>query len=238
VAATTVTVNVTDPPAEHFRDRYFSEIADGYGYNAMEVSEGSNSYYIGQGFADALLAGFIIRTDNAADSHKRQLVAKQVAGTTTTIDIDLAQALPKIDDASVAGENVRRPEFAWTGNTTNTDGGIVRIQFNGTEEGIYRWTLVVPPGSSAVKAPALPTEAASFLPPEDASVEETYYDQYVVFVEADVLPSYKEFRQQQGSLVTLDRMNNFTAYLELPPMPVNGTFRATGWSEPLPLPPP
>ncbi|HVJ88386.1 MAG TPA: hypothetical protein VM580_01195 [Labilithrix sp.] len=229
--AMTVDVNATNSPDDHFSAAYFIEIADGYPYTAIGGNEGSGPpYYVGPGFADALQASFVIRHNDFEERHKAQLIAKRVPPT-ETIDIDLAQVLPKIEEASVGGESVRRPEFSWTGNTANTDGGIVRIRFGGIDQGEYHWTLVVPPGSSTVKAPALPTEAASFLPAEDAIFGETYATPHIVFVEADFLSSYKEFRQQQGSLVTMNRLNDFTRSLTPPPMPVNGTVRATAWNE-------
>ena len=94
------------------------------------------------------------------------------------------------------------------------------------DQNTYTWTFVVPPGTSTVTAPALPTDLP-LLPAADAGIVPTFTRPIVTFIEADAFDSAASFRQQQGAI-----MGPFAARQLLSPIPVlaaNGTFRATSY---------
>ena len=220
--AGTVTVsatNVTGSPSVELL-----EIADGHGYtdgysHSLDSETHTETFPTATGFAEALQASIHLFSNNG-----RQTIARRVAPT-ATITFDGSLALPPIISASVSGTDARRPALTWTSpSTAGTDGGIVRIHVWG--EPRYTWTFVVPPGSTSVNAPAMPPEADSYLPPvTDAGAEDTFDPPEVTFIEADVLPSYAAFRQQQGVFAPPGTSISFG----LPAMPVNGTYRSTSW---------
>lgn len=76
------------------------------------------------------------------------------------IQVDLATLLPSIDTASVSGTQTA-PALSWTSSSPLSGAnGILATLVSS----LSRWTFVLPPGSSAVAAPVLPSSIASTLP--------------------------------------------------------------------------
>jgi hypothetical protein len=218
-------VLTVDNIAQNFASAELIEVADGYGYrnDFAQGLEGTRTFTIADGFADALQANLYLSGEPLG---VRQIIAKRVAPT-GSLTIDAAQALPAITSVDVTGADSQRPVVSWSATTGSFDGGLIRMWYYGAEEANYHWTFVVPPGSSSVTAPALPAEAASFLPTkDDAGATAVFRDPQVLFLEADVLPSYAQFRTQQGAIVDLDQPLDSS----FPVVPVNGTFRASTYA--------
>jgi hypothetical protein len=224
-AGTDVTITATNIPDGAFANADLLEVADGHGYSAGERGFDGNSltFTSATGFADALQANVSIFPESLGS---RQVIAKRGLPT-STITIDGAQALPAITGTEISGTDARRPVLAWTSSSTAaSDGGLVRVGFFGPEDANYDWTFVVAPGATTVTAPAMPPEAESFLPSAGDAGPTSFRDPEVVFVEADVLPSYTAFRRQQGALVSLEQSIGGFSF---PAMPQNGTYRATSY---------
>lgn len=226
LASSTVTVTAANVPQDRSTNVDLLEIVDGHGYadgfsHTVNSETNSATFRTANGFAEALQAGIYLFSNGGGN----QIIAKRVAPG-PTIALDAAQALPPITGGDVSGTNARRPKITWTSSSTaGSDGGIVRIRAYG--EPSYSWTFVVPPGSTSITAPAMPTEADGHLPPlTDAGAEDVFDPPEITFIEADVLPSYTQFRRQQGVLVPPGTSVAFG----LPTMPVNGTYRTTSWA--------
>ena len=218
----TVTVTATNTPVDQSIDVDLLEIADGYGYAdgfSHSLENGSAIFHTANGFAEALQSTLYFYGGSS-----RQMITKRVAAG-PTIEFDASQVLPLLETAEISGTDSRRPVISWTGNTAGTDGGLVRVDFFGAEGGNYHWTFVVPPGSTSVTAPAMPAEADSFLPPATDAGPEAFQWPELVFVEADVIPTYKEFRRMQGALAPAGTSFAFS----VPTLPLNGTYRTTSW---------
>ena len=221
--ATPVTITATNTPEGASFHAQLLAIADGYGYEHGfdPLADGSVTFFTADGFAEALQSSIMLSSGSG-----RRVIAKRVAPG-PAISFDAAQLLPEIEGMDIGGTDARRPVISWTASSTaGTDGGIVRVFFSG-QDGGNAWTFVVPPGATSVTAPAMPPEAESFLPASDAGPN-AFWRQEATFIEADVIPSYKAFRNQQGTLFPV--RDSFFAF---PVLPANGTYRMTSW---VPLP--
>ncbi|HVH46592.1 MAG TPA: hypothetical protein VM925_29830 [Labilithrix sp.] len=223
----TLGLTIANLPVETSFDSHLLEIADGAGFsNSTGDTNGSNvTFKTATGFADAYQAS--IRFGDFGGSE--QSITRRFAPA-ATVELDYAGLLPSITDASLDTAAPRRPVISWsTDSTAGTDGGLVQFSFSGPEDANYLWTLVVPPGSKTVTAPAMPAEAESFLPFDPDSGGESWFGvPEILFVEADVLPSYAFFRRQQGTLLGLTE-SGFGAY-SLPALPLDGTYKTTSWT--------
>lgn len=114
--------------------------------------------------------------------------------------------------------------LTWAGDSATSDGGVLRALYLGPEDANYRWTVVVAPGQSTVKLPALPESAAAFVPVESPF---NFEEREIAFIEAAPLPSYALFRSQVGALLDLDFSLRGGA---LPAMPAEGVYRASFYS--------
>jgi hypothetical protein len=220
---TNLTVTVSNIPQGVYAGVDLLEIADGHGYrNNQPIGlEGESVTLItADGFAEAVQANVSL---NSQSLGSRRILAKRTAPG-ATIAVDAAQVLPEITSSTVSGADSRRPLISWTAATTGTDGGLVRVRFVNAEDRYSTWTFVVPPGSSTITAPAFPAEAASLLPMQnDAGAEDVFEDAQILFLEADVLPSYAPFRSQMGAIIgPYDSLDQ-----SFPAVPVNGTYRAS-----------
>ena len=222
-APSTLMLNVKNDPADGSFDARLLEVADGAGFaSRLRYSEGSLfTFSIATGFADAYQAS--IAATDATDS--RRTIAKRFAPS-TSVELDYAGLLPAIDEASLDTSNPRRPVVSWTaGSSAGTDGGMVQLSFLGSQNTFHYWTFIVPPGSNAVTAPEMPAEADSFLPSAPDSGMETYFRiPEVLFLEADILPSYASFRSRHHELLGLPL--GFYDF-NLPALRTNGTCRTT-----------
>ncbi len=224
---TTTTVMLANTSAN---DRYevdLYEISQGFGYRkrgVRDVDVASVPFATAGGFADAIQGNMMIRTSSGS----RAVVKRQPVS--TSITLDWGQALPTINDVTRDATDARRPTFTWTAaaSLANTDGGILRTRFYGTQDANYFWTFVVPPNATSVKAPALPAQAEDWLPIADAGAEAYGELPDVLFVESDLLPGYAQFRAQQGVLLGIDtRSTRLGGNISVPTLPQNGSLRAT-----------
>ncbi|MBX3211096.1 MAG: hypothetical protein KF850_03615 [Labilithrix sp.] len=218
-----VSLSLAGLPSDTYGEMDLLEIADGYGYlaGATEGLETQAIFATASTFADALQASASFYDEEGPG---KRVLAKRVAPT-AAIALDAAELLPPITSSAVSGTDARRPVLRWTSSSTaGADGGLVRTGFFTPDDAYVAWTFVVPPGSTSVTAPAMPAEAESFLPAAGDAGPADFMPPTVVFIEADVLPSYTAFRRLQGSLV--DHNLPFQGY-RLPPLPANGAYRAT-----------
>jgi len=223
------TVFAANPPLNGELQVRLQEISDGFGYDKgfRFSTDASAAFQTTNGFADAHqgIALHIVPPST-------RLVAKR-GPVAANIALDYATMLPAITTTAVNGANARRPVLSWTaaGALTSTDGGIVRVRFNGPEDADYFWTFVVPPGAATgtVTGPALPAAADAWLPPVGA--QEAYpRTPDVLFVEADAIPSYAVFRAQQGTFLNLGIETNGVLQSLVPPLAQDGNLRMTAYS--------
>ncbi|MDF2691859.1 MAG: hypothetical protein K0S65_242 [Labilithrix sp.] len=223
-----LTINISNIPDQTYAGAELLEIADGHGYRNngdIGLENGTVSYITADGFADAVQANVSLSPPSLGS---KLVIAKRTAPA-ATIAIDAAQALPAITSSTLSGANSQRPVISWSPATAGTDGGLVRVRFLSAEDRFSTWTFVVPPGATTVTAPALPAEAANFVPMlNDAGADEVFEEPEILFLEADVLPSYALFRSQQGALI-----DPYTSFYDLsfPAVPLNGTYRAAIYTD-------
>ncbi|MBX3222694.1 MAG: hypothetical protein KF795_19395 [Labilithrix sp.] len=214
----TFELTVLNPPADAFLASELTEIVDGVGYSdPPQTGQGTTySFKTAPGFADA----YQVSTGFSSASTPRKVIKR--LGPAATASLDAATLLPPITATSLDATDPRRPVLGWTSpSTAGADGGIVQIGYADALGGSAFWTFVVPPGSKSVTAPAMPADVGGFLP---GGADVFYGGPRVLFIEADVLPSYASFRRQPGSLVDV-----LGGTFDLPVVPVNGTFRLTGF---------
>jgi hypothetical protein len=218
---TPVTLSVTNAPPQAPFSNSLYEIANGAAFeNGAGTSENDIdwTYPTATKFADALQA--MIETQGL--SGQRKTLTKRVAPT-ATIAFDWSTLLPDLTDGAIDATNHQRPVISWAGTTAGTDGGAIQFSYGGTDDANYSWTLIVPPGATTVTAPAMPTEAASFIPVTESWMSEPT----ILFVEADVLADYKTFRNNQGLAFGLadQDLGSYSAPTAL----TNGTYRTTSY---------
>ena len=221
----TFTLNVANRPVEGWFYASLLEIADGAPFeNSWSNWDESEkvTYSIAPGFADAYQASVVFEDDIRAERR----IGTRVAAGSSTVTVDCANLLPALETAVLDTTTPRRPVVTWTSAAplTGSDGGVIHFAFTGPTERTHSWTFVVPGTATTVTAPAMPTEAEEFLPPEADSGVPSFFEQpRVLFLESNAIPSYASFRKQQG--LFLDRSNR------VPVLPANGTFRTTSWFE-------
>jgi hypothetical protein len=216
---TDLALTVEHLPAQESFNAELLEISEGTGFDNGSTAYANNTvtFKTATGFAEALQTSVWF-------SANRRITKRFAPAATASVDYDTL--LPPISNANVAHENPLRPVVSWDPINV-ADGGVVRFWFSKGDDGFdYEWRFVVAPGSKEVTAPAMPDEAAQFLPfPADAGTASSFGWPEVLFVEADVLPGYTAFRRQQGTFIGLD--TNLRG--ELPALPINGTFRTTAY---------
>jgi hypothetical protein len=136
-----------------------------------------------------------------------------------------ADLLPAISRPSIDTSNPKRPILAWASKTNGTDGGMVFLSFgpNGVPPK-YKWTLIVPPGTNRVEAPAMPPELDNLWSTDGGTV--VYQTDQLIFAEADVIGSYADFRRQPP-LAPAPRPAVESLLLAL--MPSKGYYRVMQW---------
>lgn len=151
------------------------------------------------GFADAIQPSMIAELDAPAGA--RKTMTKRVAPT-TAVAFDFATALPTITGATLVATDPVRPEISWTSSTSlaTADGGVVRVGFFDDRAPSFRWSFVVPPGATSVKAPALPPEASDWSP-RVGDAGSSFDLPEITFVEADAFASAATFRSAAAVLI-------------------------------------
>lgn len=220
------TLTATNVPVEAYLDATFMEIAGGAPFNrqsrSVDVETGVRFDTV-PGFADAVQVG--VEVNGGQSSHGTVIVrAANAAGLT----VDLGSLLPELVVNEPSGADQTRPTVTWTGDTSQTAGGVIRIPFVGAEANAnYTWTILVPPGSSTVTAPALPADAAAFLPVTDAPV---LYASGSFVAGPGLTPDILRAAAFASLEVTSDDVE---ATIIATPMPANGVYRLMT-SRPLP----
>ena len=218
----TLTVSVTNAPGGPI-DALLAEFAGGATYVGLTRTfvGGETTLPLAPGFAEALQAS--VRVPNATGDGGRQLIKRIPPG--AAVAFDLATALPPILTGTNDKSNLARPIIAWTSESplSGSDGGNITLGWSNQEqEG--GWTFIVPPSATSVKAPALPPEAATWLP---TSTSFTQTAGLIVFADVDSVPSYDVFRKGAGqALIGPDQLTGAL-------LPQNGTLRTSTFVVPV-----
>ncbi|AKU96655.1 hypothetical protein AKJ09_03319 [Labilithrix luteola] len=225
-AGTKLDFSVTNTPTDVSIHGNVLEIADGLGFFAGEnvlVANGQTTpVEVAKGFADAHQF-----TGTLSNWESRRSITKRVPSTTTAASLDFATVLPEISQVGVDGAEPLRPTVTWSaaGPLGGTDGGGVILWFTDARESMTTWTFTVSPGATSVKAPAMPADAADWLPRAGTGTSSTFQEPEVFFVESDVL-SYEQFRSQAGRFVPMDDVNDPNRADKIV-LPQDGTLRTT-----------
>lgn len=225
----TLTVNVTNAPGGSFGSVRSGVVLDGqyiqgYGSLYIEGSSLSAPVEIPKG-ADAHQFALFLSLDGNYGS-QRGLIAR-VAGTATTAALDMAGVLPSITDASIDSTDVVRPTTSWTSDSlAATKGGAVFLDFHDESHGARTWEFVVPPGTTSVRAPALPADAADWAPVANDAGAGSEYDATptVLFVDSSLIPDYRMFVREAGRFIPADARDQSFANVVLP---ADGTAKIT-----------
>ena len=198
-----VDVAEANPPQGALVSTMLLEVASGLSFpNHEQVVGNPNQFKVAQGFADAV-QGVAIAELDSQNGLARLLAARRVAPA-ANLALDFAAALPAITDSTADVSSPRRPQIGWTSAAplTASDGGAVRLRWFGQGEDSYAWSFIVPPTATSVKAPAMPAEAADWLPSDEAGAT-PFDDPQIAFAESDLLAGYRAFRATQGLVVPL-----------------------------------
>ncbi len=184
------------------------------------------------GYADFVQGEANIVVFRSGSSSVAAIATRGAAPTTsTTTSLDLSQILPLISAATLDSTTPARPSVTWTadGSLASTDGAVVvirwitRLDGGGTASGT--WTIVLPPTATIAKAPTLPSTAAAWAP--DAT--STFLSPpFVFFIDGSFLPGYAQLRAITGSFSALGNATGNPPIV--PPLPVDGTMRITGFT--------
>lgn len=153
----------------------------------------STGLYYPTSFGEALQATVSFTPKGALGT--QTLVKRHAPGAAVTFD--QKQVLPAITGGSAPdGTDPLRPVLAWTGNTAATDGGVIVLGmvYRGAPTRAVGWTFVVPPGTTTLKAPALPVDS-DFLP----AGQPLFGGPSIQFFESDAFADAAAFRQEQGA---------------------------------------
>lgn len=227
----TLTMNATNIPAEAFSQAQLSSIANSFGYYTDDQSgalnEGGFKFAIATGFAEAYQSFITAQKNVAGPPVTKAFVRREtIAGATPTTSFDFATGLPYITNAVAGGAVPARAEItiAAEGSLATTDGGIVRLRWNVAGGAIPQpsWSFVVPPGTTSLKVPALPTDAdaAPYLPQTGVTVKDVF------FLESTLLPGYA-----QAKAIPLSSDGEPPVGTDVhTPLPLNGTVKITVWN--------
>jgi hypothetical protein len=244
VQQTVIATNAPAPPTDagsvsQGSQLTFTEVASGVPRSGDAFENGSTDagapievFTAHPGYADFVQTGavYTLGTDfGNIDSVLAAATRSDPATTSQSASFDFS-TLPLITAASVDatdGGTVAQPNVTWTsgGSLAATNGIFIELQWysppvdggpnvNGT------WTILAPPTSTNVRAPALPSSMA-------APTTGTTYSSppRVGAVQAPFLPGYGGLRASFGSLPFFPN-NNYE--LSIPPLPVSGTLYVTG----------
>lgn len=213
-----VSVSVANPPNQA-QALTLAQVSGGVAFESgrTKVVPVGTPFPTATGFAEALQGNLFV--DGTTTGAWRALAKRVDPG--QPLALDFATALPELSSPTIGGTNAQRPVVSWTGATVDATGGIVRLSFNGTRpaEG-FRWTFVVPPGSTTVTAPAMPAEAEGFLPAGGTTFE-AFSKPEVGFVKTDALAGYPAYRRLPNVLDWLP------GQYYVAPLPKNGNAYVT-----------
>lgn len=158
------------------------------------------------------------------------VLAKRVNSTVLTADA--STLLPRITGTLTDVSTALRPRITWSAaaSLAGADGGYVRIYWAGVGKIPPKWTFVVPPGTTEVKAPALPKDLEGLAPPAGT----TFSPPQIVFVESDQIANYDALRGanfNRSFEATITRSGVQSSESFVPALPVDATVRATAYAE-------
>ncbi|MBK6693429.1 MAG: hypothetical protein IPG50_14655 [Myxococcales bacterium] len=157
--------------------------------------------------------------------------------TPNNVAVDLGAMLPAISEVGIdAAASPSRPVVQWKAESpiVEGDGIVVRVSWSeypadGGASVLGHWTILAPPLSSLIEAPALPPALASKFAPNASSMFQT--TPTVILVELSAVPGYRELRQASHQVQPTEALlNNFAAAVA-PSLPVDGTLRLTAATE-------
>jgi hypothetical protein len=194
-------------------------IANGAGFNVIYTTgtlfNNDLAFQTPTSFAEAYQSVVTFDEYNAESTSTRYFVRREaVPANHSPPAADYAAALPRITDAPLTKPTAERPQVAVTSAASlgSADGGVATFRWsNSAAETTGSWTIVFPPTTTTIKIPALPADAAGFVPESNVSIDD------LIFIEATQVPGYKELKL-------------------LPIQPNFGIELGTGGSKPLPLP--
>ena len=148
--------------------------------------------------------------------------------------IDMSQALPLLDSASLDSSNAAQPALTFgsdAGSLASADGSIVYITWRGTDDAGQpvqsSWTILAPPSATTVRAPALPVAAAAWAPPAGSS----FGSPIVAVVEASFIAGYARLRAQATVLpLQASLVSGYPHQALAPALPADGTLRLTAYT--------
>lgn len=153
------------------------------------------------------------------------------------VTFDPSQLMPSITAAAVADTpSVARPTVSWTSSAPLSGAAGAFAHFDWletTDSGLaidIAWTLVVPPGTSSVEAPALPPALDAWAPAQAGGASFSAGSPAVIVVQGDGLSGYGALRAAAGAFLVAPPINQGVL---LPPLPADGTLLATAFAPPL-----
>jgi hypothetical protein len=173
------------------------------------------------GFADAYQSYVSMRS--VADIFSSSGFVRREAPSASPPVFDFATALPFVTGATVTG--IGRPDVtvATAAPVTGTDGGaLLLVWTDATTNRDDTWTFIVPASGTSFKVPALPADAAAFVPTAGAFIDD------VTFIEATQLPGYKELKSVPVNPTLVEPIQVITQ--PNVPLPAAGTVRFTHWN--------
>jgi hypothetical protein len=173
------------------------------------------------GFAEAYQSSVSVRA--AASMFSYSGFVRREAPSASPPAFDFATALPFVTGATATGTG--RPDVTvdTPGAFTGTDGAaLLLVWTDATTLSEDTWTFIVPATGTSFKVPALPADAAAFLPTAGAFIDD------VTFIEATHLQGYKELK----TVPVAPLQNSPLDVLSDPavPLPAAGTVRFTTWN--------
>jgi hypothetical protein len=149
------------------------------------------------------------------------------------VSFDMSTLLPLLDAVTLDSSQPAQPAVSWVteaGSLAGASGTIVAIAWSapadggGTAQGT--WTIVAPPTTTTVKAPALPAAATAWAPPPDATFSSI---PIVVVVQGSFVTSYTQLRAQVSALPAPSSLiyDQFSLGGVVPALPVDGTLKLT-----------
>jgi len=210
-------------------DRYaeINAIVGGAGFftgsGSGVLDAGGMTFKTATGFAEAYESLIHVRTSGAGPTMEKALLRREATtapATSTLPNFDFATALPFITNATLVRPMPARPDVTLTADAplTTSSGGLVRLEWTTASGDFGEWNFVLPPSASAFKVPALPADAAAFLPSDSVLVGT------VTFVGGTSVPGY-------NALKMLPVRPGFAPFKAANPhLAAAGTVKLTAWS--------
>jgi hypothetical protein len=173
------------------------------------------------GFAEAYQSSVSVRA--AASLFSYSGFVRREAPSASPPAFDFATALPFVTGATATGTG--RPDVTvdTAAAFAGTDGAaLLLVWADATTRRDDTWTFIVPATGTSFKVPALPADAAAFLPTAGAFIDD------VTFIEATHLQGYKELKTVPVAPLQnspIDVVSDPTV-----PLPAAGTVRFTTWN--------